>query len=374
MIAVADVMILDKNFANVAVLDVYESFIWTDRYNKAGDFEVYTIPTQKYLDGFQMDYYLWKSDSEHVMIVEHKEITTDVEEGARLIVKGRSLESILDRRIVWKTITLNGKIQSQIKKLLDENVINPEDPNRKIANFIFEENNDPRLDAITVEAQYTGTNIANLLNELCEAKKIGWKITLNTQNKFVFKLYVGEDRSYAQDKNPYVVFSPSFDNIIDSDYMEYQNDYKSVALVAGEGEEEQRRKLEVFAGTKGESLTGLYRRELYVDARDISSRDETSNDYNATISEEAYNKLLATRGGEKLEEYKIVKLFQGEADTFQIYRYNEHFGMGDICELENEYGMETQVRIVEFIHSETPSDGVKAYPTFEVVEEEEEGI
>lgn len=369
MIESADLMVLNPNFENISPLDVYESFIWTDRYNKAGDFEIYTTPTEDHIKNLQMDNYIWKSDSDHLMVIESSEFVTDLEDGAHLLIKGRSIESFLDRRIVWDTIILDGKIQGQIQKLINENVISPSDQKRKIPNFIFEWNDDPRLDSITVKAQYTGDSLYDILNELCQEKKVGWELLMR-DDQFVFRLYMGEDRSYNQNENPYVVFSPDFDNIIGSRYMENKEAYKTVAMVSGEGEDNNRKKLEVFES----DVSGLNRRELFVDARDISSRDETSSDPEATIPQEEYNKLLIQRGKEKLEENKIVKLFDGEADTLQLYRYNEHFRMGDICELENEYSMTFAVRVIEFIYSDSISDGIKAYPTFEVLDEDEESI
>lgn len=359
----AEFMILNDKFENEAVVDQFESIIWTDRYNKPGDFEIYTVPNAENLAHMKADYYLWNSDSEHLMVIELNTTTTDVEDGVHLIVKGRSIESFMDRRIVWKTILLNGKIQSQIKKLLNENVINPSDPERKIPNFIFVDNPDPALDAITVRAQYTGDRIIDVLSDLCESKNVGWKITLTDQNQFAFQLYVGKDRSYDQIENPYVEFSPSFDNLIKSNYLEDKTDYKTVALVAGEGEGEARKKTQVYI-TKA---TGLSRRELYVDARDITSQIENSE---ATMPDGEYRTLLTQRGSEKLNEYKITKMFDGEVDTIRLYRYGEHFFMGDICQLENEYNMSGKVRVTEYIYSHSVKEGISAYPTFVVLDEE----
>lgn len=361
----ADFMILNENFENVATIDIYESLIWTDRYYKPGDFEIYTIPSEDNLKNMKADYYVWKSDSEHLMIIEHSKTTSDVEYGNHLLVKGRSIESIMDRRIVWGTIVLDGKIQSQIKKLLTESIINPLDSERKISNFIFIENDDPRLDEITVNAQYTGDSLLDILETLCESNSIGWKITLTENNEFAFQLYIGTDRSYDQTENPYVEFSPSFDNLEKSDYLEDKTNYKTVALVAGEGEDKDRKKQQVNITQD----VGLRRRELYVDARDISSTAEGSD---KPMSNSEYMSLLTQRGKETLREYKISKLFDGEVDAQQIYRYGEDFFMGDVCQLENEFGIEAKVRITEFIYSDSVNEGLNSYPTFVVLDEDEE--
>ena len=105
---------------------------------------------------------------------------------------------------------------------------------------------------------------------------------MNDKKQFVFKLYAGADRTYAQTENPYVVFSPKFENIANSNYLESKKEYKNVALVAGEGEGAERKTTSVGEGS------GLERRELFVDARDIS----TTTEDNVTLSDEEYKKQL----------------------------------------------------------------------------------
>ena len=369
-------LVLNTKFEAVAILDVFESFIWTDRYSKCGDFEIYTSSDRQIIETLKEDFYIWTEDSEHVMVIENRKIITDVEEGNKFLVSGRSLESILDRRIIWNQILLDGYLQEQIKRLLNENVINPADPNRKISNFIFEETDDPYILSLKVQVQYTGDNLYEAVCKLCESVSIGFKITLNNNNQFVFKLYFGTDRSYDQEINPYVVFSPSFENIINSNYYESKAGYKNVGLVAGEvvntipyagttvtiGEVSPQRTVVVGESTSKE----LSRRELYVDARDISS---TTSD-GGSISTSAYDDLLRQRGNERLKENKIIQAFDGQVESTQMYRYGEHYFMGDITQLENEYGMGSKVRVTEFIRS-VDKDGIDSYPTFEVIEEKE---
>lgn len=193
------------------------------------------------LDYIKQDYYLQSKESEHVMIVEKIQITSDTEDGNHVTVTGRSLESILDRRIVWGQKLLSGNLQNGIKTLLNENVISPSDSNRKIPNFIFKESTDPAITKLKLEAQYTGDNLYDVIQKICEEQGIGFKITLNDEKQFVFELYAGSDRSYDQTENPYVIFSPKFENIINSNYIESKASLKTVTLVGGEGEGADRR-------------------------------------------------------------------------------------------------------------------------------------
>lgn len=354
-----DFLILDENLQTSSVLDSYESIIWTDRYNQYGDFEIYTSMNDTVLSQLKQDYYLWSRDSEHTMVIEDIKITTDVDDGNTLVIVGRSLESILDRRIVWKQTILSGNFQNGIKKLLDENIISPLDSNRAIDNFIFVESTDEAITSLTIDAQYTGENLYDVIYDLCASKEIGFKVTLTDDLKFAFQLYTGTDRSYDQITNPYVIFSPAFENIISSNYLESKKTLKTVTLVAGEGEGSDRKTVSVEASTGGGS--GLSRRELYTDARDISTTTE-----DGTISDTEYNAQLTQRGNEQLAENTITKSFEGEMETTKMFKYGEDFFMGDIVQIVNEFGIEAKARVTEMVISQDDT-GTDSYPTFETV-------
>ena len=231
-------------------------------------------------------------ESEHVMIVEKIQITSDTEDGNHVTVTGRSLESILDRRIVWGQKLLSGNLQNGIKTLLNENVISPSDSNRRIPNFIFKESTDPAITKLKLEAQYTGDNLYDVIQKICEEQGIGFKITLNDEKQFVFELYAGSDRSYDQTENPYVIFSPKFENIINSNYIESKASLKTVTLVGGEGEGADRRYTTVGGGS------GLNRRELFTDARDISSNVGSDD----ALTDAEYMAQLQQRGKKNLQK------------------------------------------------------------------------
>lgn len=352
-----DLMVLDTNLDTVSIVDVYESFIWTDRYNEYGDFELFTSMTNAILSCIRKDYYLQCRESEHCMIIETIKIGSDAEDGNHITVTGRSLESILDRRIIWGQKIIRGNLQNGVRTLLNENIIAPSDGNRRIDNFIFEESTDPAITKLTIEAQYTGDNLYDVINKICSERDIGFKVTLNDRKQFVFKLYAGVDRSYDQNVNPYVVFSPKFENIINSNYVESKSGLKTVTLVGGEGEGSARRYTTVGGGS------GLNRRELFTDARDISS--DIGNGVTLTYAE--YLTLLQQRGSEKLAENTDITSFEGQVETTVIFKYGEDFFNGDVVQIANEYGHETKARIVEIVMSED-KDGVSVYPTFKTTE------
>ena len=287
-----DIFVLDKSFNRTALIDIYDSFIWTDRYYDYGDFELVVPANEKMLSILKKDLYLSINDSEFTMIIEGIELKTSLEEGNVLIVTGRDLTSILDRRIVWQQTQCKGDFQNQIKKLLNENLISPTDSARRIPNLIFQASTDPKITALTVDTQFTGDNIFESIKKLCKHERVGFKITLNANKQMVFKLYMGVDRTFNQTENTAIEFSPRFDNLLNTDYVTSNKPYKNVTLIGGEGEGAERR-----FSTLGDA-TGLDRREIFTDARSGSSKVTDDQGNQVEISDADYNSQLQQKGQE----------------------------------------------------------------------------
>lgn len=303
-----NLFVLNKELEPIAVLDDYASLIWTDRYQECGDFELTLSPNGDTLKLLQQDYYLWSSESEHAMIIEKLSISTEAEEGSTVTVSGRSLESILDRRIIWGLKSLSGDLQNGVQELLNENVISPSNPDRQISNFIFEPSTDPAITELAINAQYTGDNLYETICSICADRDIGFKVTLNEDKKLAFQLYAGVDRSYRQSIRPLVVFSPKFDNLISSNYLESRSGLKNVTLVGGEGEGADRRYTAVG------SAIGIDRRELFTDARDISS--DISEDISSLFS---WTEFSAQVYSDSSKNYVTDSLFNSSTADISSY-------------------------------------------------------
>lgn len=355
-----DIWVLDKEFNVLSpIVDQYDSLIWTDRYNSYGDFELCTFPEKMIFDLLQKDRYLRINNSEHSMIVEDVETITDSENGNTIQFTGRSLESILYRRIIWSHAVFSGTVKEVIKQILNENIISPSDSSRKIPNFVFQDTELATMSSETIEVQFYGSYVYDAIESLCKSNDLGFKVILSEDNQFIFSLYEGVNRSYDQFENVYVVFSPQFDNLVDTNFVTSTKDYKNVALVSGEGEGDDRKTTTI--SENDQTYSGLDRREMFVDARDISSTVE-----DGTISAEDYNNLLVQRGKEKLAEAIVYNCFEGEIDSMQTFVYGKDFFTGDIIQLVDDYGNESKSRVTEVVISQDET-GFKTYPTIESI-------
>lgn len=331
--------LLDKNLSFICPLETYKSMIWTTRYYTSGDFELYAPATTELINAIKQDCYIVRDDDfTQAMIVQNIEITTDIEEGNFIIATGKSLKSILDRRIVWSQTTLSGTVEACIRKLVNENAINPNLIMRKISGLIL----GAELGITeTMRKQITGDNLGDAISKICISYGLGYDVLLDLEEKrFIFVLFRGTNRAYGQTDVPCVIFSNEYENLLTTNYSIRGENYKNVALVAGEGEGIDRKTTVV--GT----ASGMDRYETYVDSRDTSSNDSEP------ISDEEYSAMLKAKGNEALATSTIEENIEGDLEANHTWQYNRDYFLGDTVEVINEYGHRLQPQITEVIESE----------------------
>lgn len=377
-------MVLDKNYDGIAMIDTFTSAIWTVRYDEAGDFEIYTPVRLDYIQAMQIGNYLWNRDSDRLMVIETVEIETDAEEGPQLIVTGRSLESILDRRIVTSSQNFSGNLQSVLFAIIQNEVISSGGA-RRIPGFSLKTSSDSRITGISIsELSIRGENVYDVVCSLCQANKVGWRILPKGAGGFEFELYVGVDRSYAQSVNPYVTFSPSFENLLNSNYIKSFKSYKNSIYAVGtyqkevilqnkykddNGEwvvEEQitYEEAEVVTWQYSETATpsGLARREMFIDNGGVND-GEQGGEY------DTWNAVNKEKAIAELGEHQTTTAFEGELEATRQYIYGEDFNIGDIVQVENEFGITGTVYISEIVFSQD-ANGITITPTFTSTEDE----
>ena len=391
--------ILDQSFKLVGIIDNYISVIWRPAYYDIGDFELYLSADAKAVDLLQKNYYLVRdTDIEvdqagnvtysKVMIIKNFIINEDVEEGDHLTVTGKELKFILNQRIVWTQANLTGTVEAGIRKLINDNAIAPVDSVRVIPNLV--------LGAVagftdTIEKQLTGDKLDEAIVEICKTYNYGWEIFIYNST-MVFIIYKGLDRSYGQTDRPYVVFSESFDNVLESGYELNSESYANATRIGGEGEG-----LDRIYATVGDTISGLDRYEVFTDARDISRNqpassgsamtnedienainftnvattyavetvEDSESDGEITLDLPTYLALLRERGNENLAGLSMTEGFSGEVVTEGSFTYGVDFYLGDTVSIKNKYGITKNVMVLSAIESVDDS-GTKLVPQFNI--------
>lgn len=383
-----EALILNRSYQTQCIVDSFNSFIWTDRYNEPGDFELYFPVSSPAFEFAVENYYVWENHSDRLMIIESISIATDPEEGAHVTLEGRSLESLLERRVVAYRTIINGNLQDGIERLLNENAINPSESVRKIPGLRFIRSSDPKITALTCDLNLLGENLLEVVESQCQLHDLGFKVIFNEANQTLdFTLYYGEDRSYNQTKNPFVAFSPQFDNLLSSNYLKTSKNLKTAAVVAGDANYEYGQ--EVVDVTGKPELTGMDRREMYVDGSSVELPNPTVNEESIRSRLEAlgksedyiqaqidkakaeaaeqlapeYRNQLSQLGIEELSQTYVTEAFEGEVDGLRQYKYGVDYTIGDVVQVMDEYGREASSRITEIVRSHDLTGEIMT-PTF----------
>lgn len=356
-----EVFVLDKSLNTLSVFDTFESFIWVERFNSYGDFELYSPADAKEAKNMQRGNYIYRKDTKKLMVIDTFQITTDVENGNHMTVSGKSLESILSNYVVYPEITLNGNFQSEIFRLIRNNI--------KISNITYKYSYDSAITSLSIDAYYYGDNLYDAVQSQCAEKNIGFRILPDWNGGYVFELYAGKNRSYSQSSLPWIIFSPKFGNFISSNYIESDTNLANVCYVVGEAhipyyDEEgiEQMQEEAIHNTvySDYSATGLNRREIFYDAGTISA-DSIS---------EAYT-ILQSKAKEELRPKRLIKDFEGTIESTHQYTYGKDYDIGDIVQVENAYGQRAESRVSEVIYS-LDTTGERIIPTFTFLKKEDE--
>lgn len=341
--------VVNGNLDVVGIVDSYASAIWTERYCESGDFELYLPATSEMLSLLQKHCFLVRMDDpEKAMVIESVKVSTSAENGNYLTVTGRSLSSILSRRIVWTQTTYAGELEKAVRRIVSDSFINPDLSLRAVSQMALGTEGGFSEE---VKAQFSGESVEEAIQALCNPYKLGYRLKMDLANKrFLFELYEGEDRSFDQSDNPYVVFSNDFENLLSTNYSNSDEKFKNVAKVLGEGQGVARQSTIVG------SATGLERYETFVNASGQSANE-------GELDENTYASLLAQKGAEQLAKLSTTEKIDSEVVPNHTFVLNRDYFLGDVVEVVNEYGIEMTPRVVEVIESQSAS-GYTCIPTF----------
>jgi hypothetical protein len=369
-----DIFILDTLLRPIDIVDQYVSFIWTERWDRMGDFELVTFATPNNRRRFVADTKLSITQSKRVMIVETTEETDDVETGSVLKVKGRCLNSLLEKRVAASVSTFTSLILStwdtsgfSPKELLPlyffqicyDGDLSSGDiiPFIQLSGTLYPVENIPDPYPDGIEYSLKPKDLYAAMREMCDAYDIGFRFYRDPNaSKLYFEATMGCDRTTAQTDFPPVTFSQDMANLIDTtaftDYSKYYNAVQVIYFYKDEFENDitmsefvKAPELDFSEGgfdqkTKLLSVTQLPEDMLLVDAP-------------------AY---LIKLGQEELGKSRPVNLYDGEVSKNSTYVYETHYNLGDIVEVRGNDGGIAFMRVVEQIFK-SDSSGDAAYPS-----------
>jgi len=336
------IRIFDSSLNLITELDDYASAYFNRSWSGCGDFSIQTNYNTVHAPDLQRGRIVMfdKNVKKCGIITNVKKAIGESGKGSMIVTAtGMELKGILGWRIVPPTTgaeyyTVNNSAETVMKTLVSQNGgPTTADADRKFP--LLEIDTDADLGTTyLLKTRYT-SNVLAECTECSLATNTGFYIYLDLSNKkYRFQTAQGLDRSGSQSVNPLAIFSTDYYTLKSANIDDNDSNFRNYAFVGGQGEGVQRIVRHVFTGTA--EPTGLDRREMFVDARDVPALAD-----------------LDLRGGQKLEELATIITTDGSPLAYSPLVYGTDYDLGDIATLST-YGESRNVRITSVKESWAP--------------------
>lgn len=387
------ITVLSPELVPLGLVNKYIALMWTSKTSEVGDFELQCPIIEENVTLLKEENLIWIGGDE-VGVIET--IQNSIDGRKEMKIQGRFIESWMDRRIIKGSYSQTAKTSTHIRNLIFDQAISPGDSKRKLPFLSLDDQQDPLGEESSFSTSYT--NLLETCQSLAQVDSLMLKIRANVPAKLLKVLVQkGVDRSIEQNINTPVILSTELGDILKSDYLLDLSSWDNMALIAGAGEGDKRKFEEINS-----ELTGLARRELFVDARDIQDYEEWPATIRTTVfsledgktqitiettktnpntgekttttitkngdgtetpgvtieettvqvafSDTVYSGMLRERGKAKLLENPKIQSFDADIRTFgtRVYEYGKDYFLGDrITMQDQQLGVQISTEISE---------------------------
>lgn len=369
-----------------AIIEGYNSMIWTERYQDPGDFELKTPLVTQTWNLLPELSFISLRDSKEVMFVEDHSIGRDSEGWPELTITGRTLDAYFENRevlgdyqkkhkmaqiyslaeaalvVIWNSFindtgqdvmhadarglsvygVLPGVVVSDSTTLVSfirRRWTHKDSASEPIFRFIRR----GRLGVRMIRPNSLNANIVTVSSTLGNKGIITRNLVANT-SLLRFDLFNGVDRSREQSINEPVIFHFDSGHIDDPKYLfSIKNEKNRIRVTSSVGDQ--------LFYRDGIINTGFDRRHLIHDVG-TPGTDESVTEFQADFDSFAE---------EALDEHDRVNLIDGEISLQAPYKYGTHYSLGDKVTLLAEYDIEQTMMVGEYVRTEDIA-GDRGYP------------
>ena len=299
------------------VIDEFSSLIWLRRYQMPGEFEMRTPYAAESKRLLVPENILQRYDGKEVVdagIIENLEMTAD-----EIIVKGRFLESYLERRLIKNTTYYSGNAEDSMRSIISNMVAIP----------LLQLGTDHGYTE-TLDFQATYKSVLNIIQKACKATGLGFRIRPDfSARKLYFEVIKGEDRTSSAAAK--VIFSEKYDNLMNEEYSYDSINYRTKAFATQLVNDVR---VAYFVGS-GEGL-GL--REFHVPTT-VDTNNKTSAEIEAAMKRQAQMSL---------DSRTISETFTFSTDAESPFVYRSDYDVGDLVHVKHiAWNIDLTLRISE---------------------------
>ena len=373
--------VFDFELNRLGLIEMYSTITYTLKFVDVGSFELKCAINKQNVKLIQKNRFLWIED-EVCGIIQYISSSTD---DGTITAKGKLAKEMLNWRWVYPCFVKTGEPAALAESIVNIHCVNPSESKRKMRGLVIG-NAGYVINKPHITYQKTGDTVLTSVQNISTANNLGFEIYFNPRNvnPFKFVMLEGKDRTIGnKDGNKPVVFSRDFENIVSGSYEYNDDSFRNIALVAGEtadgsNNENAARTFLVVDQVGSENASSFYRKELYVDARDLQSeyseeattKDDEGNDVTETIqkkmTEQEYNATLSNRGFEKMGETLVEESYESQirTDARTIYQFGKDYTYGDyVTVIDKSLGIMLNVQITE-MQIVYDANGYDYIPTF----------
>lgn len=373
--------VFDFELNRLGLIEMYSTITYTLKFVDVGSFELKCAINKQNVKLIQKNRFLWIED-EVCGIIQYISSSTD---DGTITAKGKLVKEMLNWRWVYPCFVKTGEPAALAESIVNIHCVNPSESKRKMRGLVIG-NAGYVINKPHITYQKTGDTVLTSVQNISTANNLGFEIYFNPRNvnPFKFVMLEGKDRTIGnKDGNKPVVFSRDFENIVSGSYEYNDDSFRNIALVAGEtadgsNNENAARTFLVVDQAGSENVSSFYRKELYVDARDLQSeyseeattKDDEGNDVTETVqkkmTEQEYNATLSNRGFEKMGETLVEESYESQirTDARTIYQFGKDYTYGDyVTVIDKSLGIMLNAQITE-MQIVYDANGYDYIPTF----------
>lgn len=319
------------------------SLQWLECYAGVGEAKLVCAATKNNLALLHEDVLLQNPDRPQVLARVQYVETDDDMRTAKMTVRAKLTADRLGERVLMHTAEITNA-EAGALELVQKNL-------RGLALTVGAPKGFPQR----YDGQISWESLLDAVMKITERTGLGFRVTAGKDLAECFEIYKGKDRTDPQSADYVGFFGDTARNIKKVKIVRDTANYRNVAVIAGEGDGAER-VIEVL-----DLSDGAERRELYVNASDLTSHYTTEEPDGSTqehtMTPEEYAAQLRERGMQALTETWVGNTFEAELGQSMML-FGKDYDLGDILPIQLErYGIKVKVRIAQItlIYEETKS-------------------
>lgn len=308
-----------------------KSLQWQEKYADVGEIKLVCAATDANLEMLQSGNLLQNTERPSLRaVIRQIEIEDDLK-NPQMTVRAKMTADRLCERVVMHTEQI-GKAETGMISVLQKNLRGL--PLAVAAESGFAE----RFDG-----QISWGSVLDAEKKIAAASGLGFCVTADEEQKETFRTYKGIDRTDPASPEYIGFLGDTSGTLAKIRLVEEDSDTKNVAIVCGKGKGDARSVETVDVSA------GMPRREMYVDADDITLEYQDADGTQHTWTDAEYRALLRTRGLEKLTQHRGGISFTAELRQTML-QFAKDYELGDILPLAvSKYGILAKCRVAQIV-------------------------